>query len=98
MDRITGSKAFVDRKQRQEIKEKYGHEAIFSVIGTGRDLWNTVPFITFGASAARTSRFTAVGRVMVPDVTLPIFLGAGYPEIDYASAISGRPFREQSAI
>lgn len=93
--RISWDEAYgLIEKNVKEIKENYGPEAIFSVIGTGRDMWHTVPFITFGALGSPNFSYIHSGwscygpRCAVSAYTL----GAGYPEIDYAAMFQEKRF------
>jgi anaerobic selenocysteine-containing dehydrogenase len=74
-------------KNVKEIKEKYGPEAIFSVIGTGRDMWHTVPFVTFGALGSPNFTYIHSGwSCYGPRCAITVYtMGAGYPEIDFAA-------------
>ncbi|ATW28284.1 dehydrogenase [Candidatus Formimonas warabiya] len=86
--RITWDEAYdMIEKNVTEIKAKYGPESIFSVIGTGRDMWHTVPFVTFGALGSPNFSYIHSGwSCYGPRCSITVYtMGAGYPEIDYAA-------------
>jgi anaerobic selenocysteine-containing dehydrogenase len=76
------------------IKAQYGPEAIFSVIGTGRDMWHTVPFVTFGALGSPNFTYIHSGwSCYGPRCAISAYtLGAGYPELDYAAMFQEKRF------
>lgn len=69
------------------FQEKYGPETIMTLIGTGRDLWHTVPKITFSAFESCNFEYTHNGwSCYGPRSSICAYiLGAGYPEVDFAS-------------
>ncbi len=93
--RISWDEAYdIIEKNVKEVKEKYGPEAIFSVIGTGRDMWHTVPFITFGALGSPNFTYIHSGwSCYGPRCAISAYtLGAGYPEMDYAAMFQKERF------
>ncbi|HIW75194.1 MAG TPA: molybdopterin-dependent oxidoreductase [Candidatus Gordonibacter avicola] len=49
-ERITWDEAYdMIEKETRRVQKEYGPESIMTFIGTGRDLWHTVPKITFSA-------------------------------------------------
>ena len=86
--RISWDEAYdIIERNVNEIKAKYGPEAIFSVIGTGRDMWHTVPFLTFGALGSPNFTYIHSGwSCYGPRCAISVYtMGCGYPEIDYAA-------------
>ncbi|MGV8084261.1 MAG: molybdopterin-dependent oxidoreductase [Coriobacteriia bacterium] len=93
--RISWDEAYdIIEKEVADIKAKYGPEAIFSVIGTGRDMWHTVPFTTFGALGSPNFTYIHSGwSCYGPRCSISAYtLGAGYPEIDYAAMFQEKRF------
>lgn len=86
--RISWEDAYdIIEKKTREIQGKYGPESIFTVIGTGRDVWHTVPKITFSAFGSPNFTYLHSGwSCYGPRCAITVYvLGAGYPEIDYAA-------------
>jgi len=92
-ERITWDEAFdMIVEKTRAIQAEFGNEAIFTILGTGRDLWHTVPMLTFAAFRSPNFFYPQSGwSCYGPRAAICAFsLGAGYPEIDFAAQFPDR--------
>lgn len=91
--RISWDEAYdMIEKNVRKFQKEYGPESIFTVIGTGRDVWHTVPKITFSAFESPNFAYIHSGwSCYGPRCAVTTYiLGAGYPEVDYAATFEKR--------
>ena len=87
-ERISWDEAYdMIEKETRRIQKEYGPESIMTFIGTGRDVWHTVPKITFSAFESPNFNYPHNGwSCYGPRSSICVYvLGAGYPELDYAT-------------
>ena len=82
-ERISWDEAYdMIEKETRRIQKEYGPESIMTFIGTGRDVWHTVPKITFSAFESPNFNYPHNGwSCYGPRSSICVYvLGAGYPE------------------
>ena len=87
-ERISWDEAYdMIESETRRIQKEYGPESIMTFIGTGRDVWHTVPKITFSAFESPNFNYPHNGwSCYGPRSSICVYvLGAGYPELDYAT-------------